>query len=206
MDNILPQIIEELKSPPNCIAPDVDGYTSAKVRMLLHRLLDHLPADETYLEIGCWQGATLVSALLDHPDARAVACDNWSEFKHVDAKRVFFENLAKYDSRLPKIKVFEQDCFTLGPRELPGSIGVYFYDGNHSFESQRRAITQFIPFLAKKSIVIIDDWNHGPAKDGSQKGWEEVKPSKLEFYELPANFNGDTENYWNGIGAFYVEK
>lgn len=206
MDNILPKIIEELKSPPSCIAPDVDGYTSAKVRMLLHRLLDHLPADETYLEIGCWQGATLISALLDHPAARAVVCDNWSEFKHVESKKIFFANLAKYESRLPKIKVFEQDCFTLGAKELPEPIGVYFYDGNHTFEAQRKAITRFVPFLAKKAIVIIDDWNHAPVKAGTQKGWEEVKPAKLDSYELPANCNGDRENYWNGIGAFYVEK
>lgn len=207
MENILSGIIEGLKVQPPCLAPDVDGWTSPRVRMLLNRLVGALAVDESYFEIGCLKGATLISALLDHPSASAVACDNWSQLPQDDPEQAFWKNLKAYGARLPEIMVRKTDCFKLvedPPFKSP--IGVYFYDGDHSFESQSKAVTVFAPFLAKRSVVIVDDWNWERVRSGTWAGIHAVRPRRVEFWELPARFDRDTENFWNGIGAFHIEK
>lgn len=59
----------------------IDGMSSPKGRRLLNSLCE-MPGTR-YLEIGCWKGSTLVSALRDnqHSVDMAVAIDNYSEFQ-----------------------------------------------------------------------------------------------------------------------------
>src|SRR6478609_460118 len=55
----------------------VEGMSSAKVRHLLNNLVKFEGC--RYLEIGCWKGSTLISALLNNrPQYWAI--DNWSEY------------------------------------------------------------------------------------------------------------------------------
>jgi hypothetical protein len=58
----------------------VPGMTSANVLQLLNAAVACLEADEVYCEIGSFQGATLIGALLDNAPRRALAADNFSEF------------------------------------------------------------------------------------------------------------------------------
>lgn len=206
MENTLPGIIEELKVQPECLAPDVEGQTSPRVRKLLNRLVSRLPAGEMYFEVGCLKGATLVSALLDHRHVSAVACDNWTEYLDQKPEEIFLRNLKNYEARLPRINIIKQDCFKL-PQNSPFKqpIGVYFYDGDHSFDSQMKAIMLFAPFLAKRCVVLVDDWNWDHVRNGTWQGIHVVRPRRLEFWELPSAGNCDVNNYWNGIGAFYLE-
>lgn len=205
MKNILPSLWATRDVLPPCLAPDVEGFTSPKMRLMLNRLVQELPRDEIYFEIGSHKGATLISALLDHRTAIAHACDNWSEFKERDARACFFENLRRYQPRLPEIVVHEEDCFKLAEREaLRGPIGIYFYDGDHSRESQRRAITAYAPSFASEVIVLVDDWNWEPARAGTAEALAQLKPKESYFVEFKAGHNGDIHNFWNGVGAFHL--
>lgn len=202
MENILPGVIESLKTVPPCLAPDVNGQTSPKIRMFLNSLVAKLPPGESYFEVGCLLGATLISALLDHKNADAYACDNFSQFKDWDAKTLLFENIKKYESRLPAIQFFNEDCFGL-PQKKPfkNPIGIFFYDGNHTAAAQEKAIVEFVPFLAKKSIFIVDDWDWDSVQKGTNAGIKKIDVQKIEKYKLPS----ENQDWWNGIGAFYIE-
>jgi hypothetical protein len=180
--------------------------TSPRVRKLLNLLVGLLPPEEIYLEVGSWKGATLISALLDHPSAQAFACDNWSQFQEHGAEPIFFSNLEKYKPRLPNYTILKQDCFTI-PANPPFKkpIGIFFYDGDHSYDAQFKAITLFAPFLSRRCVVLIDDWNWDRVRQGTWSGINAIRPIRLDYQELPAIQNGDIENYWNGVGAFYLE-
>lgn len=208
MQNILPAVTDELlASAPPDPTPDLDGMTSPRVKGLLNRCVAALPDNEAYLEIGCWQGASLISALMGNPKATAYACDAFCEFLNENPRVRFTENRQKYAGRIPDFTFFEMNCFELAKRERPFEkpIGAYFYDGHHSEESQMRAITEFGPFLAKSSIVIVDDWNMAEVRTGTWRGIDSLRPKNMWFRELPARHNGDVENFWHGIGAFYLE-
>lgn len=208
MENILDELGALIKSPPPpCLAPDVVGFTSPKVRALLNLAVGHLPAGEIYFEIGCLRGATLVSALLGHPHVLAHACDNWSEFQELQARADFHRNLQAYRDRLPpEIVVHEEDCFGLAARKpFQGPIGIYFYDGAHDVESQRRAIVEYTSHFSSEVLVLVDDWNHEPARRGTYQAISEIRPLAVNVREFPASHNGDVVGFWNGVGAFHLK-
>lgn len=206
VDNVLSEVAASLLEAPECLAPDIEGFTSARVRMFLHRLVERLPTGEAYFEVGCLRGATLVSALLDQRGAIAHACDNWSQFLDWDARDHFQANLESYKYRLPDIRVHEEDCFGLARKgPFPAPVGLYFYDGDHDTEAQRRAIVEFRGHFAPETIVIVDDWNWDHVRAGAWTGIGQLRAREVSFLELPGNTEGDAEKYWNGLGAFHLK-
>lgn len=175
----------------------LEGMSSNKVRHLLNNLCS---AEGTrYLEVGCWKGSTLVSALYGNNVDKAVAIDNFSEFG--GPKEELHQNIQNHikDANLTFIEGSFENI------KLPVSdFNIYFYDGEHSAKSQEDALTLLYPYLADQFIYIVDDWNHGPAREGTEAGLARYKV--LKKVELPANYNGDRDNYWNGIGLFLLQK
>src|SRR5438094_540661 len=58
----------------------VRGMTTINVLQLLNFAVACMDPGEAYCEVGCFQGATLIGALLDHHEQVAFAVDNFSEF------------------------------------------------------------------------------------------------------------------------------
>lgn len=210
MENVISEALEGLfDEPPPEIAPDVRGMTSPKVRMFLNRLVGFLPQGEAYLEVGCHRGATAISALLDHPDTAAYICDDFSGFREEgDPEPDFLANWRRYEKRLPKLDLRKKDCFELAKETMPFEkpIGLYFYDGFHNVDTQFRAMTEFVRFWTMKTVIVIDDWNWDWLKASTWKAIAVIRPRKLYFRELPSRRDADSENFWNGVGAFYIER
>lgn len=206
MHNVLPALAERLlASPQSMLVSDIPGFTSSRVQALLNGCVAELPSDEAYLEVGCWHGASLIAALLGNMSATAIACDNFSQFLRSNPRTHFYRHLERYRERIPPLTFLEGDCFELPRRSPPTKpIGVYFYDGEHSEESQMKAITEFHTLLADDAIVLVDDWNFPAVQRGTWRGIEAIRPKRIWFQELPARDNGDRENFWNGVGAFHL--
>lgn len=221
MQDVLDEVVLPiLNGPPvETLAPDVYGLTSPRVRRLLNELVKRIPPDEEYLEVGCWQGATLISALLDNKHVKAHACDNWCEtFNEIhgkegeietpvggkEAKSRFWENVKKYQDRLPAIKFYEQDSAkTLA--ELNAKVGVFFYDGNHDPSVTNAAIQAAKRFLSKQCILVFDDWNADFVRRGAWAGVAHLKPKQLKFRDLPWIGDDMDKTFYNGIGIMYLE-
>jgi len=217
MDNVVPDVIEWVDPNAPCLAPDVEGMTSPNVRRLLNMLVKQLPRGEAYLEVGTHRGATLISALLDHTTTTAYAIDNYSQFLDSGkTERAFQANMAKYQARIPKVRVSREDCWDFGKRKhLEKPIGLFFYDGWHSSakgmerntaSSHARALTAFIRLCAREFIYVTDDWNWWPVQEGTWRGIDLIKPKSLSFYELPEKESKGGDNYWNGLGVFHIKQ
>jgi len=50
VENVLPEVIASLAAYPPSDGVNIPGFTSAKVKALLHRLIAKLLADECYLD------------------------------------------------------------------------------------------------------------------------------------------------------------
>jgi hypothetical protein len=206
MNNVLPRLADHLlASNPPRLVEDVPGLTSSRVQALLNGCVAELPPEESYLEIGCWHGASLIAALLGNVRASAVACDNFSQFTQGDPRTRIREHLARYAGRIPDLTFYDGDCFDL-PRQslIPKPVGVYFYDGDHSEASHAKALTEFTSFLAREAVVLVDDWNFDEVRQGTWRGIDAIRPRQIWFRELPSRGNGDVDNFWNGIGAFHL--
>jgi predicted O-methyltransferase YrrM len=200
-----------LADPDPC--PDVFGMASPKKLHLLHKAVELLPAngEECYLEIGTFQGKSLIGALQGNPGRRAVACDNFSLFDDPVAPRnqqLLKANLARH-CLTEQVHLFDCDFRDLLGRwrqeGLP-PIGVYFFDGPHDELSQYQGIRLAEDLLADEAIVVVDDWrlaadSESYAEAGTKRAIEESAHHWTIEHILPARYNGDKEQWWNGLAV-----
>ncbi|HSX25471.1 MAG TPA: class I SAM-dependent methyltransferase [Chlamydiales bacterium] len=187
----------------------IDGMTSAKGRYLLNHLCS-LP-NAVYLEIGSWKGSSFVSALYHNEGLRkSYAIEKWvrfadNGFDFGDVRDEFYANVRAHLQGL-SFKVFENDCFSLNLNEIPEKITIYFYDGEHRKKDQKEAFTYFNDRLASEFIAIVDDWNWESTRSGTFEAFDQLGYKVLFEQYLPANFDGDTANWWNGMYVAVIRK
>jgi hypothetical protein len=175
------------------------------VRHLLNNLCSLKEA--AYFEIGCWKGATLISALHENEIALldAVAIDNWSEFN--GPRKEFYHNIRQH-LRADKLRMFEINCFQMNlgvfPFLFPYPINIYFYDGDHKEECHRAAFTHFNPIFDDVFIAVVDDWNWECVRKGTFRAFKELQ-YKVHFQQ--EFFTNNESNSWsNGLYIAVVQK
>lgn len=179
----------------------IEGMTTANVTQLLNFAVECLEPGEVYCEVGCFRGATLVGALLNHPTCMAYAVDNFSEFDPTgENQQKLMQNLADFNLE-EQVFFCNQDfeAFFADLRELQSSdrIGVYLYDGAHDYRSQLMGLLLAKPFLAERALIVVDDSNW----DGVQQAnWDFIAahPQCDLLLDLPTPTNGHP-SFWNGI-------
>ena len=164
----------------------VQGMTTTNVMQLLNYAVECMEPEEVYCEVGCFQGATLIGALLDQPDRMAYAVDNFSEFNP------WQDNESKLLENIERFNLDEQICFCyqdfeyffLNLREmgLEEKIGVYFYDGAHDYRSHLMGLLLVRPFLAENALIVTVNSN-----------WQAVQQANRDFKAL--NPNCQSYNY-----------
>ncbi len=171
---------------------ELEGMSSPKVRHLLNNL-NHWP-DARYLEIGCWKGSTLISALFGN-QAQHWAIDNFCEYE--GSESILRERCKQHLGTEPNF--FNADCFALDLNKAGiEDVNVYFYDGWHSFGAQRQALTHFIDRMEPTFIYIVDDWggNEGlPVREGTLLAIQELGLEIIHERTLP----GGPGQWWNGL-------
>jgi predicted O-methyltransferase YrrM len=192
----------------------VMGMASYKKLKLMNLVASLIPEDECYLEVGTFQGKSLVAALKGNPRVKAVACDNFSEFDGSGGNRMALErNLGRYHLR-DRVQFFDMDFRQLLARwrelQLP-RIGAYFYDGAHDKASQYDGIKQAEPLLADRALLVVDDWRLAEdsgsyAEAGTLQAISESSNDWRILYVLTARRNGDLDQWWNGMGLLGFER
>lgn len=213
------QMLLEMRTlQPKDPCPDVAGMASIKKLKLLNLAVSCLVkhGNECYLEVGSFQGKSLIGALLGNSHAHAVACDNFSLFDDPNSPKnldILKQNLARY--RLSeRVQFFDCDFRELlaewNVRQLP-RVGVYFYDGAHDEESQFVGVRMVEDILADNAVVIVDDWRHAEdsqsyAEAGTKRAIS-ASPNEWSItHVLPARYNGDLEQWWNGMGVLRFKR
>lgn len=183
----------------------VPGMTSPKVKHFLNNLCTLTNC--TYLEIGVWKGATFTAALYHNQDSiiQAVGIDNWSEFGGP------YQEFKKYTSLYLKnipFQFYSHDAFTINIGELfKNPVDIYFYDGNHTAQSQELAFTYYDSIFADAFIAIVDDWNHPPVPIGTRNAFEKLGYTILFERILPARPQGeDINQWWNGLYVAVIRR
>lgn len=197
-------IINALDNKSNCSKSilQLPGMCGTLTKHLYNNLCS-LP-NSNFLEIGCWQGASTISALYKN-NINATIIDNWSEFG--GSKYVFIKNLTKNLDKLNNInniQLISENCFHFKtPLKYP-PYNIFIYDGSHEDKSHQLAITHFWNFLDSKCIIIIDDWNWESVKKNTLLGLQQVNAKILYKKELlnPLGPKG----FWNGCCIFLIEK
>ena len=179
---------------------DVGGLSSPRIKHFLNNLICK---EDRYLEIGVLSGSTFIGACYEN-NPYAIAIDNFSQF-HGSGQN-FRDNCAR--SKITNYMLFNEDCFNVPPEMLTSisNMNVYFYDGDHKEEDQRKSLTYYINNLSNTFIFIVDDWNHPPVKTGTRLAISDTKVIVHKKWEFDTTFNGDVKSWWNGLYIAVCEK
>jgi predicted O-methyltransferase YrrM len=133
----------------------VQGLAQPNNLALLNVAARCLDPGEAYVEVGTYNGTSLIAASLGS-DATFVALDNWSLGSgSLDQLQ---KNLARFESP-HSLTILEGDAFeTLRSGRLERyTVGAYYYDNGHAYEQQLDGMRLIEPYLASPALVIVDD-------------------------------------------------
>lgn len=171
-----------------------------------------------YVEVGVFQGLTLLSSALANPNAFFYGIDNFAFF---DSKG---QNKALIDDRIQKLKLknislinedYENALENLSKYIGNKKIGVYFVDGPHDYRSQMMCLLLIKPYLADNAVILVDDSNYRHVRQANRDFLISNTEFKLIYESYteahPANLSKEKENiqrkgYWNGLNVIYKDK
>ncbi len=184
---------------------EIEGFSSCKIRHFLNNLFE--AENINYLEIGVFTGSTFISALYKNKVNSAYIIDNWSEFGEYckgDVKTQFLNNAEKHG--INNFTLLEEDCFKLDLSKIKDKINIYFYDGEHTEESQCNALKYYYPVLADTFIYLVDDFDYPHIRKGTRCGI--VKMNLKVRYEkyLESNISNNVNGWWNGYFISILQK
>lgn len=179
-------------------AREVDGFSAPHLMAIMSKAVSCMDEGEKYLEVGVYKGRTLIGALIDNPEKRALAVDNFSKFE--GKPEILQGNLEKFGVH-DQVEFTEMDSLEFFERSaLDCRIGVYFYDGDHNSDAGYENLCAAVPFLADEAVIIMDDFS-------SQGVWRSMQPFLTKYQKETAilfcmrtnDFPNPNKNWWNGI-------
>jgi hypothetical protein len=191
-------------------AKSIGGFASHKVKHLLNNLCSY--GEINYLEIGVLFGATLIAASYGNI-GRFVGIDNFSEFNEENKhdEHTVMANVEKFEYFTKNASLWIGDAFNQDIIEksyIENSVDIFLYDGQHSYENQKKALISYIDKMKDRFVYIVDDWNWEDSQNGALDSIKELGLKIIHKRELftPERKNGCADSWWNGIGIFLLDK
>ena len=131
--------------------------STPRVYALINAIVRSMEPGENYVEIGTYQGGSMIAALRGHEN-KAIGVDSFAEFQTTNnaaQTQANFEVFGVAD----RVTLKEMDYKTFFAQVGPDfKMQVYNYDGSHAYEEQLAGIEAGWPFLKSGSIIIVDDF------------------------------------------------
>ena len=208
------EAIEKAKSHQSKMdetAWSVPALASLKIR----HLMNNLGAISTkYMEHGTHKGGIFCSVLRNNPNIEIAYWGDSFASDKITGENVhdqFIQNAIKCIDGTDTVLLGEvSDTFDL-PSNFGDGVDLYLFDADHSYESQRKAMTHFLPSMANEFIVCVDDWQYGDVKKGTMDGLKE-SGCEILFQEELLNTEPYTEDehrneeWWRGYAVFLLRK
>ena len=172
IENVDPFTKQQLRKL--CAMPRMSTFAMG---VLINRLVTQMAEDEAYVNVGVWHGFTYFAGALSNGGKQCIAVDNYSSADRFSGQKGI-KRLLDYYPRKAKIeaaraafrrrmarwggehhRLFEMDYREYFQYVHEAPIGVYFYDGDHSYENQLQGLKLAEPFFSKNCVVIVDDCN-----------------------------------------------
>jgi|GEM_PF-751048 len=182
------------------------GATGGKVIGVLQRLMQLLPENECYVEIGVFQGMSLLSTAKAAPGIKAFGIDDFSQFDKDGKNRQLIEERkikAGINNAFLINMDFEDALNDLG-RHLNGrKIGLFFIDGPHDYRSQIVCFLLAKKYLSEEAIILVDNSNYNHVRQANQDFLMSHPEYKMIFEAYsrshPANLKGaELDEAWKG--------
>lgn len=182
------------------------GFAGDKLTGLLQRLPQVAKGD--YLEVGVFQGSSLLSTALANPSIRCFGIDNYSQFDPSNRNRSIVVDRAERLG-ISNYELIDKD-FEDGLLEFPGKVGTYFIDGPHDYRSQLVCLGYAPRFLERGGVMVVDDANYAHVRKATADFVTMFPEYKLVFEAYtrchPINMRAEERaeaqaGWWNGVNV-----
>ncbi len=205
IQNIAKAIEESDKSGP-LISLELHGASGGKVIGMLQRLVKLLEPNECYVEIGVFQGMSLLSTAKANPNIQVFGIDNFAQFDADKKNQKIIDELKNKNGITNSVLInldFEDALNTLDKYLNGKKIGLYFIDGPHDYRSQLVCLLLAKKYLSDNAIILIDNSNYNHVRQANRDFLESHDEYKLIFEGYsrshPANLKGkELEEAWKG--------
>jgi hypothetical protein len=160
---------------------------------LLNTAVRQMPEERLFVNVGVWNGFTMLAAMEGNEERRCIGVDNFSEFG--GPKDAFLERFTS--RRAAAHRFFDQDYVDFFAAGLDRPLGVYLYDGEHGYDNQYRGLMIADPFYADDAVIVVDDTNLDRARNAtlafaedSRHDWEVVYDQRTVDSRHPTLWNG----------------
>lgn len=186
----------------------IPGLTSPKVQSFINSMCRQA---DTYLEIGCYLGATACAAL-NNNKLDAYFVDTWDEdIKPYrddiqlpkNDKELFKENIRQFKGE-NNINIFHCDMFNVDLSKIK-PIDIFFYDGPHGEDTINKVFQYYYSVLSNTCLLIIDDANFSGVVAGTNTALEKLNVNIIHSRLLLNNIENELE-WWNGLYILLVNK
>ena len=199
--------IKDALNGKSAIHPDVlkiTGFATETQRHLASNLCWGL---HSYLEVGLYGGSSFCAAFSNNLTLRGCGIENKSQPFHNET--VFTELEANLDKfvALGQAAVCWDDCWTIA-KPLPfAPFDFFYYDGEHSRESQAKALPHFIDSMADEFLFMVDDYNWEAVNTGTFIGfWTLRDRIKIEKEWTFVTDHQDHPIWHNGLYVALIRK
>ena len=206
------QSIQQANNGISSLPPEIfsmEGMTGFRTRHFYNNVLRL--ENTNLLEIGCYKGSSTCSFM--HNNSASITCiDNWHDFilneLHNNVQKdgpiqEFINNTTIYKGK-NRFTFYNEDCFTIDTSKLD-KFNMYLYDGDHSYESQYKALTYYIDRMEDVFIFIVDDWNDEPVRRGTMDAIRDLGLNNVWNHEIRLTQNNKHtppdeahRTWWNG--------
>jgi len=187
----------------------MEGMSGDKTRHLYNNICNL--SETNYVEVGTWKGSSFISALYNNTTTKGTSIDNWSEFN--GPSNEFYANvLTHLKNTISNVTIINKDCWAITENDIKIPIDIFMYDGAHTYEDQKKAITYYSSYFSKYVIIIIDDWlaDWSDVRKGTLDGILAAKLIVHYSNEIPlvntTTYHTGGNTFWNGCGVFVCER
>lgn len=193
-NTILPDRAREFESRIGPVCSSVKRMSTFAIGTLINLAVEQMPEDQCYVNVGVWNGFTLFCGMVGNEDKRCIGIDNFSEFG--GPREQFVEGFNRYKSA--RSEFHELDYRKYFAEKHTGTIGLYYYDGEHSEENQYNGLKVAEPFLSDDALIVIDDSNAVDVINGTNRY---IQETNLKFRLVARYKTGHNMHptFWNGL-------
>ena len=196
------ELAERFKSklPPETLP--LTGYSG---RMGRHFLNNLAAVFTPYVEVGCFQGSTLICAAYGNTGL-IVGVDNFTDETKpcvymVETRKALLSSLREHSARA-RPSLIDSPCWDV---KLSGIV-CCFFDGAHTEQDHVDSVTRLYPWFTRQFVFVVDDFNRKNVRDGTDRGIE-AATLRVDFHRhLGASATDDTAGWWNGFGVYVLSK
>lgn len=206
IDQIKIEIEKALRRESNLtpLALSVPMLGSLNIRHLLNNLGS---ISTSFCEVGSHVGGSFASAVFRNKNLKhAIAIDSWaSDLTNGDTyEKQFYENVLPIVEDCP-MQVIKSDSFEVDVSKLP-TIDFYYFDGSHDYDSQRKALTYYLPAMADQFLFAVDDYMLSEVRQGTQDGIKESGCEVLFEREFETDSEYNNESFWRSWYVAFLKK